>query len=121
MIGAGQIVLFAFPRVDQVAGKLRPALILRALPGKHGDWLICMISSQLHQAISGMDEMVQSSDHDFRETGLKTTSVIRVTRLAVVSHDVLQGAIGTLSGTRVDAIRLRLAVWIAGVPITQNT
>jgi len=45
MISEGQVVLFKFPRTDLQEGKLRPALILRELPGKFNDWLICMISS----------------------------------------------------------------------------
>ena len=49
MIAEGQIFLFKFPQTDQQEGKLRPALVLRELPGKYNDWLICMISSQLHQ------------------------------------------------------------------------
>jgi len=36
MITKGQIVLFKFPQTDQKEGKLRPALILRELPGKLG-------------------------------------------------------------------------------------
>jgi hypothetical protein len=32
MIQEGQIVLFAFPQTDQVAGRLRPTLVLQSLP-----------------------------------------------------------------------------------------
>jgi len=46
MIQAGNIVLFRFPQTDQSRGKLRPALILRKLPGLYDDWLICMISPE---------------------------------------------------------------------------
>ena len=35
MICEGQIVLFTFPQTDQSAGKLRPALVVRSLPGVH--------------------------------------------------------------------------------------
>lgn len=51
MIQEGQITLFKFHQTDQAPGKLRPALVLRKLPGAHDDWLICMISSQLSQLI----------------------------------------------------------------------
>ena len=51
MIEGGQVVLFTFPKTDQAAGKLRPALVLQSLPGSHDDWLICMISSQLRQQV----------------------------------------------------------------------
>lgn len=52
MIAEGQVVLFRFPQTDQTEGSLRPALVLRQLPGQYNDWLICMISSQLHQTIA---------------------------------------------------------------------
>jgi mRNA interferase MazF len=39
----GQIVLFRFPQTDLASGKLRPALLLKDLPGPYDDWLICMI------------------------------------------------------------------------------
>ena len=51
MISEGQIVLFRFPQTNQQAGKLRPALVVRKLPGRYEDWLISMVSSQLNQDI----------------------------------------------------------------------
>ena len=86
---AGQVVAFRFPQTDLEEGKLRPALLLGKLPGNYDDWLICMISSQTHQYIAGFDEIVQESDVDFGESGLKVASVIRVGRLAVVSGKFL--------------------------------
>jgi len=113
MIQDGQIVLFSFPQTDQVAGKLRPALVLRSMPGAHDDWLICMISTQLHQQVPEMDEVVRETDSDFPQTGLKATSLVRVTRIAVVSADILRGAIGVLAPDRLEHIRSRLGRWIS--------
>ena len=112
MIQDGQIVLFTFPQTDQTKGKLRPALILRSLPGPHEDWLACMISTQLRHEISEVDDVVRDTDADFVETGLKGTSLIRVTRLAVVSTEILHGAIGKLSEQRLTHIRRRIADWV---------
>ena len=112
MVQEGQIVLFAFPQPDQEAGKLRPALVLRALPGTHGDWLICMISSQLHHEVAHLDEVIRDSDPDFTQTGLKATSLIRVTRIAVVSSDLFKGSIGKVGDRRLERIRNRLADWL---------
>ena len=47
MIQDGQIVLFAFPHTNQSVGKLRPALILRALPGPQDDWLFILPNSRI--------------------------------------------------------------------------
>jgi mRNA interferase MazF len=80
----GQIVLFPFPQANLAAGKTRPALLLGKLPGPYSDWLICMISSQMPQYIKDFDEIVDTREPDFANSGLKTSSVIRVGRLAVV-------------------------------------
>ncbi len=113
MIQGGEIVLFTFPQTDQSAGKLRPALVLRALPGPHDDWLVCMISTQLHHEVPGVDEVIRDTDPDFSQTGLKVTSLVRVPRIAVVSENLLHGAIGSLAGQRLARIRNCLAQWIS--------
>ena len=112
MIEDGQVVLFRFPTSDLKAGKLRPALVIRKLPGEYDDWLICMISSQLGRAIQGFDEIVRTDDPDFRDSGLKTESVVRVFRLAVVEREVLLGAVGAIGSERLARIRTTLSAWI---------
>ena len=66
MIREGQVVLFKFPQTNQSTGKLRPALILRKLPGHYDDWLICMVSSQLTQQIPEFDEFIDTGDEDVK-------------------------------------------------------
>jgi mRNA interferase MazF len=44
---------------------------------------------------------------------LKVTSVIRVGRLAVVSGEVLIGAIGQVSSERLNRVKKRLADWLS--------
>ena len=108
----GQIALFRFPQADLSSGKLRPALLLSGVPGPYDDWLICMISSQLRQHIEDFDEIIAEDDHDFESSGLKTPSVIRIGRLAVVEGQVLVGATGEISHRRLSRIRQRLAAWL---------
>jgi mRNA interferase MazF len=93
-------------------GKLRPALLISKAPGPYDDWLICMISSQLHQQIEGFDELIEEGDGDFQQSGLKKTSVARISRLAVVEGEILEGRIGRISSRRMQRIRRRLAEWI---------
>ncbi len=52
---AGQIVLFKFPQTDLTVGKLRPALLLKQVNSKYGDWLNCMISTKTGQEIIDLD------------------------------------------------------------------
>ena|SRR5215207_8461978 len=110
---AGQVVVFRFPQTDFEEGKLRPALLLGKLPGEYNDWLICMISSQTRQYLAGFDEIIQENDPDFGESGLKVTSVIRVGRLAVVSGEILIGAIGQISTERLSRVKKHLSDWLA--------
>ena len=110
---AGQIVIFRFPQTDLEEGKLRPALLLGKLPGEYDDWLICMISSQTRHYVEEFDELVDESDGDFTESGLKVASVIRVGRLAVVSGEILLGAIGQVSNERLGHIKKHLSDWLS--------
>jgi len=87
--------------------------LLGKLPGEYDDWLICMVSSQTRQYISEFDEIVQESDGDFGESGLKVASVIRVGRLAVVSGEILLGAIGQVSNERLQRVKKHLSDWLS--------
>lgn len=110
---AGQIVLFRFPQTDLVEGKLRPALLLSRLPGEYDDWLICMISSQTRHHNADFDEIIRDTDTDFKTSGLKLRSVVRVGRLAVMEGKMLLGATGQIAPDRLQRIRNRLAAWIS--------
>jgi mRNA interferase MazF len=72
-----------------------------------------MISSQTRQYIAEFDEIVKDSDKDFGESGLKVTSVIRVGRLAVVSGEILLGAIGQISNQRLNRVKKHLSDWLS--------
>ena len=108
----GQIVLFKFPQTDLAIGKLRPALLLAALPNSYGDWLLCMISTKTGQEVLGLDDIISPTDADFTQSGLKSESVIRVTRLAVVSEKLLLGKAGEISQERLVRVKDNLARWI---------
>ena len=112
MTRAGQIVLFPFPNTDLSQGKLRPALVVGALPGAFDDWLICMISTQTRHFYEGFDDQIQTGDTDFVSSGLKRSSIIRVGRLAVVDSNVLVGWVGEISPNRLIRIRQHLAIWL---------
>ena len=108
----GQIVLFRFPQTNVAPGKLRPALLVGKLPGNFDDWLICMISSQLQHYVPNFDEIVDVNDSDFKTTGLKTASVIRTGRLAVVAASTLAGAAGEVDAARLQRVRKLLSDWL---------
>jgi len=116
MVQDGQVVLIRFPDADQSAGKLRPALVIRRLPGRHDDWLTCLISSNLRQHVSGFDELIEDRDDDFKSSGLKVASVIRIARLATVEQRLFVGSMGRISEERLKSIKIRLSRWISESP-----
>ena len=108
----GQIGLLEFPQTDLTPGKRRPVLLLAQVPGPHGDWWVCMLSTQSSQAVPDFDEIIRPADADFGVSGLRTESVIRIARVAVVEAKRLIGSIGTIAPDRLTRIRRRLVDWL---------
>ena len=71
-----------------------------------------MVSSQGRHRGVGFDEVIQESDADFAESGLKEPSVIRVGRLAVVEGETIAGAIGQVAFV---GFKISRAVWPSGL------
>jgi mRNA interferase MazF len=110
---AGQIALTPFPNTDLSGSKRRPLLLIRQASSRFDDWLVCMVSSQVHQAETGFDEILIPQDPDFCDTSLKAPSILRLSRLAVLDGTLLLGSIGAISDERLSRVRARLAQWLA--------
>lgn len=120
MTDPGQIALVRFPQPDLSPGKLRPVLLLSTLPGPYGDWLVCMVSSRLHQEVRGFDDLIEEADADFSGSGLKVASVFRISRVAAIDGTALLGSIGAISPERLARIRMRLSGWIGGDALVER-
>jgi len=107
----GDVVLTPLPQADGRV-KNRPAIALRRMPG-FGDWLLCGVSTQLHQQIPGFDEAILADHDDYTASGLKSPSLIRLGFLAVLPESRLIGAIGTLAPDRHRRLLGRLATYLA--------
>jgi mRNA interferase MazF len=62
--------------------------------------------------VKDFDEMIEVSDLDFKDSGLKHRSLIRVSRLAVVNETFLPGSIGKISEERLQRISKQLRNWL---------
>src|SRR5437016_1856092 len=67
---SGDIAIVRFPEPDLKTGKPRPVLLITKVPGRYDDWLVCMISTQLREAISSFDEIIDATQKDFQSSGL---------------------------------------------------
>lgn len=107
----GDVVLAALPQTDGKT-KLRPVLLLRRLPTPFNDFLVCGISSQLHQKIDDFDDLILEEDDDFTKSGIIKESLIRLSFLAVISSNMVAGSIGRISDFRHRKLLKRLSDYI---------
>ena len=106
----GDIILTPLPQADGQI-KNRPALFLRVMP-PFGDALVCGISAQLHQQVSGFDEVISSQDQDYTGSGLVSDSLIRLGFLAIIPQNKLIGSIGSISAERHRRLLERLSGYL---------
>jgi mRNA interferase MazF len=107
MVSEGEIVVAELPQSDGDV-KLRPVLLLRKLPS-FGDYLSCGISTQLHQAESGFDVILDKSHAHFGATGLRASSVVRLSFLASVPVNRLKRRLGKISVDHLGVLQSNLA------------
>jgi len=106
----GDILLTPIAQAD---GRLknRPALFLRELP-PFRDILACGISTQIHQAVEGFDELIQKNDSDYSRSGLVADSIIRLGFLAVIPRKNIIGSIGAISPVRHARLLKKLSTYL---------
>ena len=85
----GDIILVPFPFTDLSGSKLRPALVLVE---EGGDVVAGFISTILKERFKS-DYFVKKSE----KNSLKKDSLIKLNKLATLSHDLIKGKIGELS------------------------
>lgn len=112
----GNIALTPLPQSNGQL-KNRPIVLLRKLP-PYGDWLVCGLSTQLHQLVPGFDDLLDASHPDFASSGLKASSLIRLGFLAVIPESQLLGAIGEISSDRLRRLLQRLSDYLAPDPVS---
>ena len=110
----GDVVLTPLPQADGQI-KNRPAIILREMP-PYGDFLVCGVSTQLHQEVVGFDDPIRPGDADCAESELKAPSLIRLGFLAVLPASNLLGAIGSIETARHARLLERLSNHLRPAP-----
>lgn len=112
MYSEGDIVLIRYPNTDGSQGKRRPAVLVKRVGNNFGDWIVCMVSTRLHQCIEGLEVVITAEEPDFSATGLRADSLLRTSRLAVVSESIFELELGKLSPQRLREVKERLANWV---------
>ena len=93
----GTIVLTRFPFTDLSSTKRRPAVILSKVRPHDSDVIVGFISSVITTTISETDFILNATDIDFKSTGLKTTSIFKMDKLATLDTTIFTGELGKVS------------------------
>lgn len=94
----GEVVLTPLPQADGQI-KVRPAVALRLMPYS-SDVLVCGISTQMREQVTGFDEIISIYDVDFAASGLTTTSLTRLAFLTSITQRTTRGTIGFVARER---------------------
>ena len=87
----GKVVLVYFPFTDLSGRKLRPAVVLY---DNGRDVVVAFISSRVEKYKPDTDIMVRREHPEFVLTGLKTDSIIKLTKMATLHRKLIAGEIG---------------------------
>ncbi|KAF0248240.1 MAG: hypothetical protein FD167_2359 [bacterium] len=106
----GDVVITSILQAD---GKIknRPTIILCEMP-PYNDFLVCGISTRLHQYASGFDELIAPTDSDFGSSRLLSKSIIRLGFLTVIPDKDIVGVIGNIAPERHKKILDRLGNYL---------
>ena len=96
----GDIVLITFPFTDLSGSKLRPAVILAET---REDVTVTFITSQLKWQEPNDIHLSPSA-----ENGLKSTSLVRTSKIATLDKALVRGKMGTLSETELKELNDKL-------------
>ncbi len=95
----GTIVLTRFPFTDLTSSKRRPAVVLSKVNPNDPDVIVGFISSVMPKTVSETDFVLSTTNNDFLKTGLKTTSVFKMDKLATLDSSIFTGELGDVSPT----------------------
>lgn len=91
----GDVVLVPFPFADLSGQKMRPAVIVSADPQGH-ELIVAFITSVLtNRSPRGAEVELLQSDPEFRVTGFKSNSLIRLDKLVTLSRSIISRRLGS--------------------------
>ncbi len=97
----GDVVLLKFPFTDSKTFKRRPALIINDF--NDGDILVCRITSQMYKTQN--DVIID----DWKSSGLKLPSVIRVHKIATLEKDMVELSMGKVDNSIKEKVKKIIA------------
>lgn len=92
----GDIVLIRFPFSDLSSNKVRPALVVSSdeYMQRCSDAIFVCISSKNTSKLYPTDLLIENTDSEFRATGLKKSSLIRIDKIVILKTSLVRRSLG---------------------------
>jgi mRNA interferase MazF len=108
MLRQGDVVLVPFPFADLTGRKMRPAVIVSGDP-QGMELILAFITSVLsNRSPRGAEVELLQSNPEFRGSGLKVDSLIRLDKLVTLSSNVISRRLGATGAST----RIRIATML---------
>ena len=101
----GKIILIPVPYTDLTAAKLRPSLVI--FEGRR-DLIVAAITSKMLNVVPEWDVFISAEDLEFYKTGLKVSSVLKLTKISTVRKDLAEGEIGKIDSDLRDEVNQKM-------------
>lgn len=110
MIKRGTIVLTKFPFTDLRGYKRRPAVVISKDNRTQTDFILAFITSVIPDNLSETDLPLDFSHFDFKNSGLKKPSLIKLDKIATINSTIITGELGYVSSDTFKEIDKRLKI-----------
>ena len=107
-LARGDVVLVPFPFTDLTSAKVRPAVVVSVDP-QGEDLVLAFISSVIPREAGPSDLVLREEDPDFVPTGLKRSSVFRMSKVVTVARSLVARRLGRASANLQARLDERLA------------
>jgi len=104
----GKVVLVPFPFDDLSSAKVRPAVALTDPIPPHRHIVLAFVSSVIPSPLLPTDLLLDPTDPEFAQTGLRVRSVLRLHRLMTVTTAIIRRDLGDLSTRQLGDAEARL-------------
>jgi len=82
------------PFSDLTSTKVRPALVISPEDASEGDFIVALITTNIHRSLRYSDYAIKVGDKDFRATELRADSVFRMSKLFNLDKALAQRRLG---------------------------
>ncbi|MEO6039257.1 MAG: type II toxin-antitoxin system PemK/MazF family toxin [Saprospiraceae bacterium] len=104
----GTIVLTAFPYTNLRHTSHRPAVVIFGGNANSPDVIVAFISSVLPDTLMDSDFLLPDTHPDFRLSGLKKSSIVKLDKLATLHKSIFSGELGYVSPALFELVKEKL-------------